>query len=93
MKISLGLTKVWTTTERRKLKQVDLQAFLMQHYPREHGWADEKEALVFLQNALGTEYLQQVLRTMKDDAQNEITREEPELTHKKFWFERCEDGK
>ena len=93
MKIFLGLTKVWTTTERRKLKQVDLRAFLMEHYPREHGWADEKEALVFLQNALGTEYLQQVLRTMKDDTQNEITREAPELTHKKFWFERCEDGK
>ena len=93
MKIVLGLTKVWTTTERRKLKQVDLRAFLMEHYPREHGWADEKEALVFLQNALGTEYLQQVLRTMKDDTQNEITRDEPELTHKKFWFERCEQGK
>jgi hypothetical protein len=93
MKIFLGLTKVWTTTERRKLKQVDLRAFLMEHYPREHGWADEKEALVFLQNALGTEYLQQVLRTMKDDTQNEITRDAPELTHKKFWFERCEDAK
>ena len=93
MKIFLGLTKVWTTTERRKLRQVDLRVFLMEHYPREHGWADEKEALVFLQNVLGTEYLQQVLRTMKDDTQNEITREEPELTHKKFWFERCEDGK
>lgn len=93
MKIALGLTKEWTTIERRKLKEVDLRAFLMEHYPREHGWADEKEALVFLQNALGSEYLQQVLRKMKDDARNEITREEPELTHKKFWFERCEDGK
>ena len=93
MKIFLGLTKVWTTTERRKLKQVDLRAFLTEHYPRDHGWADEKEALVFLQNALGTEYLQQVLRTMKDDTQNEITREAPEVTQKKFWFERCEDGK
>jgi hypothetical protein len=93
MKIALGLTKEWTTIERRKLKEVDLRAFLMEHYPRDHGWADEKEALVFLQNALGTEYLQQVLRKMKDDARNEITREEPELTHKKFWFERCEDGK
>ncbi len=93
MKINLGLTKVWTTTERRQLRQVDLREFLMEHYPREHGWADEKEALVFLQNALGTEYLQQVLRTMKDDKKNVITREEPELTHKKFWFEKCEDGK
>jgi hypothetical protein len=93
MKIALGLTKEWTTIERRKLKEVDLRAFLMEHYPREHGWADEKEALVFLQNALGSEYLQQVLRKMKDDARNEITREEPELTHKKFWFERCEEGK
>jgi hypothetical protein len=93
MKISLGLTKVWTTTERRKLKQVDLREFLMEHYPREHGWADEKEALIFLQHALGTEQLQQVLRTMKDDKKNEITREAPELTHKTFWFERCEDGK
>jgi hypothetical protein len=93
MKIFLGLTKTWTTIERRKLRQVDLRAFLMEHYPREHGWADEKEALVFLQSALGTEYLQQVLRTMKDDARNEITREAPELTHKTFWFERCEDGK
>ena len=93
MKIFLGLTKVWTTTERRKLKQVDLREFLMEHYPREHGWADEKDALVFLQNALGTEYLQQVLRTMKDDTKNEITREAPEVTQKKFWFERGEDGK
>ncbi len=93
MKILLGLTKVWETTERRELKQVDLREFLMEHYPREHGWADEKEALVFLQNALGTEYLQQVLRSMKDDKKNKITREEPELTHKKFWFERLEDGK
>ena len=93
MKIVLGLTKVVTTTERRKLKTVDLRAFLMEHYPREHGWADEKEALVFLQNALGSEYLQQVLKAMKNDAENEITREEPELTHKKFWFEKVEDGK
>ena len=93
MKIFLGLTKVLTTTERRKLKKVDLREFLMAHYPRDHGWADEKEALVFLQNALGTEYLQQVLRTMKDDATNEITRDAPEVTQKKFWFERCEDGK
>jgi hypothetical protein len=93
MKIALGLTKEWTTIERRKLKEVDLRAFLMEHYPRDHGWADEKEALVFLQGALGSEYLQQVLRKMKDDARNEITREEPELTHKKFWFERCDDGK
>ena len=30
---------------------------------------------------------------MKDDTKNVITREEPELTHKKFWFERCEDPK
>jgi hypothetical protein len=93
MKILLGMTKVWETTERRELRQVDLRAFLMEHYPREHGWADEKEALVFLQSALGTEQLQQVLRSMKDDAKNVITREAPELTHKKFWFERCEDGK
>jgi hypothetical protein len=93
MKILLGLTKVWETTERRELRQVDLREFLMEHYPREHGWADEKEALVFLQNALGTEYLQQVLRSMKDDKKNVITREAPELTHKKFWFERSEDGK
>ena len=92
MKILLGLTKVWTTTERRTLKQVDVREFLMEHYPRDHGWADEKEALVFLQNALGTKYLQQVLRTMKND-KNQITRDEPELTHKTFWFERCEDGK
>lgn len=92
MKILLGLTKVWETIERRELKQVDLRAFLMEHYPREHGWADEKEALVFLQNALHTEQLQQVLRSMKND-QNVVTREEPELTHKKFWFERCEEGK
>ena len=93
MKILLGLTKVWTTTERRELKQVDLREFLMEHYPREHGWADEKEALIFLQEHLGTEYLQQVLRTMKDDTKNHIVRDEPELTHKKFWFERSEDGK
>ena len=93
MKILLGLTKVWETTERRELRQVDLRAFLMEHYPREHGWADEKEALVYLQSALGTEQLQQVLRSMKDDTKNVITREEPELTHKKFWFERCEDPK
>jgi hypothetical protein len=93
MKIVLGLTKVWETTERRELRQVDLRAFLTEHYPREHGWADEKEALVFLQSALGTEQLQQVLRSMKDDTKNVITREEPELRHKKFWFERCEDGK
>ena len=93
MKILLGLTKVWETTERRELRQVDLREFLMEHYPREHRWADEKEALVFLQNALGTEQLQQVLRSMKDDTKNVITREAPELTHKKFWFERCEDKK
>ena len=93
MKILLGLTKVWETAERRELRQVDLREFLMQHYPREHGWADEKEALVFLQSALGTEYLQQVLRSMKDDKTNVITKEAPELTHKKFWFERVEDGK
>lgn len=93
MKILLGLTKVWTTTERRELREVDLRAFLMEHYPREHGWADEKEALVFLQAHLGTEYLQQVLRMMKDDTKNKVTREEPELTHKKYWFERCEEGK
>jgi hypothetical protein len=92
MKILLGMTKVWETTERRELRQVDLRAFLMEHYPREHGWADEKEALVFLQAHLGTEYLQQVLRSMKDDKKNVIKREEPELTHKKFWFERCDDG-
>jgi hypothetical protein len=93
MKILLGMTKVWETTERRELGQVDLRAFLMEHYPRDHGWADEKEALVFLQNALGTENLQQVLRSMKDDTKNVIIREEPELTHKKFWFERCEEPK
>ena len=93
MKILLGTTKVWETTERRELRQVDLRAFLMEHYPREHGWRDEKEALVFLQNALHTEQLQQVLRSMKDDTKNVITREEPELTHKKFWFERCEEPK
>jgi hypothetical protein len=93
MKILLGMTKVWETTERRELKQVDLRAFLMEHYPREHGWADEKEALVFLQAHLGTEYLQQVLRSMKDDKKNVIKREEPELTHKKFWFERCDEDK
>jgi hypothetical protein len=93
MKIFLGMTKVWTTTERRKLRQVDLREFLMEHYPREHGWADEKEALVFLQEHLGSEYLQQVLRSMKDDAKNEITRETPELTQKKFWFERADEGK
>ncbi len=93
MKILLGLTKVWETTERRELRQVDLRAFLMEHYPRDHAWADEKEALVFLQSALGTEYLQQVLRSMKDDTKNVITRDEPELTHKKFWFERCEEAK
>jgi hypothetical protein len=93
MKIVLGLTKVWTTTERRELKQVDLRAFLMEHYPREHGWADEKEALVFLQSALGTEYLQQVLRKMKDDKTNVITREDPEVTQKKFWFEKHEGGR
>jgi hypothetical protein len=93
MKILLGLTKVWETTERRELKQVDLRAFLMEHYPRDHGWADEKEALVFLQSALGTEYLQQVLRSMKDDKTNKVTHDDPELTHKKFWFERIEDGK
>jgi hypothetical protein len=93
MKILLGLTKVWTTTERRQLRTVDLREFLMEHYPREHGWRDEKEALVFLQNALHTEQLQQVLRSMKDDAKNVITREEPEVTQKKFWFEKCEEGK
>jgi len=93
MKILLGMTKVWETTERRELRQVDLRAFLMEHYPREHGWADEKEALVFLQSALGTEQLQQVLRSMKDDAKNVITREDPEVTQKKFWFEKCEEGK
>ncbi len=93
MKIVLGLTKEWTTVERRKLKTVDLREFLMEHYPRDHGWADEKEALIFLQAHLGTEYLQQVLRSMKDDAKNEITREAPELTHKKFWFETGEGGK
>ncbi len=93
MKILLGLTKVWTTTERRELREVDLREFLMEHYPREHGWADEKEALVFLQSALGTEYLHQVLRSMKDDSKNKITREDPEVTHKKFWFERCGAGK
>jgi hypothetical protein len=93
MKILLGLTKVWETTERRELKQVDLREFLMEHYPREHGWRDEKEALVFLQNALHTEQLQQVLRAMKDDAKNVITREEPELTHKKFWFEHVDEPK
>ena len=91
MKILLGMTKEWTTVERRKLKKVDLREFLMQHYPREHGWADEKEALVFLQNQLGTEQLHHVLRAMKDDPGVEITKEQPELTHRKFWFERCEE--
>jgi hypothetical protein len=28
---------------------------------------------------------------MKDDPGVEITRDEPELTHRKFWFERCEE--
>jgi hypothetical protein len=93
MKILLGMTKIWETTERRELKQVDLREFLMEHYPRDHGWRDEKEALVFLQSALGTEYLQQVLRTMKDDKKNVITHEDPELTHKKFWFEKCDQAK
>jgi len=93
MKILLGLTKVWTTTERRELREVDLREFLMEHYPRDHGWKDEKEALVFLQDHLGTEYLQQVLRKMKDDSKNRITREDPEVTHKKFWFEKVEEGK
>lgn len=93
MKILLGMTKVWETTERRELREVDLRAFLMEHYPREHGWVDEKDALVFLQGALGTEYLQQVLRSMKDDAKNVVTRQEPELTHKKFWFEPHEGPK
>jgi hypothetical protein len=92
MKIQLGMTKEWTTIERRKLKVVDLREFLMTHYPREHGWADEKEALIFLQDHLRTEYLHSVLKAMKDDA-NEITREPPELTHKKFWFERADDEK
>jgi hypothetical protein len=92
MKILLGMTKEWAITERRKLKTVDLREFLMQHYPREHGWADEKEALLFLQNALGTEYLHHVLRGMKDDPGVEIIREEPELTHRKFWFEKVKDG-
>jgi hypothetical protein len=87
MKILLGLTKVWETTERRELRRVDLREFLMQHYPRDHGWADEKDALVFLQGALGTEYLQEIFKSMKDDAKNHVIREEPELTHKKFWFE------
>jgi hypothetical protein len=91
MKILLGMTKEWTTIERRKLKKVDLREFLMQHYPREHGWADEKEALIFLQTALGTEYLHHVLRAMKNDPGVEITKEEPELTHRKFWYERCEE--
>ena len=46
MKILLGMTKVWETTERRELRQVDLRAFLMEHYPREHGWRDEKDPKV-----------------------------------------------
>jgi hypothetical protein len=92
MKIVLGMTKEWTTIERRKLKVVDLREFLMRYYPREHGWADEKEALVFLQDHLRTEYLQSVLKAMKDDT-NEVTREEPELTHKKFWFELPDEKK
>ncbi|MGC3999522.1 MAG: hypothetical protein QM767_19605 [Anaeromyxobacter sp.] len=92
MKILLGMTKVWTTTETRKLKKVDLREFLMEHYPRDHGWADEKEALIFLQEHLGTEYLHTVLKAMKNDG-NEIVREDPEVTHKKFWFERCEEEK
>jgi hypothetical protein len=92
MKIMLGMTKEWTTIERRKLKEVDLREFLMEHYPRDHGWADEKEALIFLQDHLRTEYLHQVLKAMKNDA-NEITREAPEVTHKKFWFERCDGEK
>jgi hypothetical protein len=92
MKINLGLTKEWTTIERRKLKVVDLREFLMKHYPRDHGWADEKEALIFLQDHLQTEYVHAVLKAMKDDT-NEVTREAPELTHKKFWFELVGDGK
>ena len=92
MKIVLGMTKEWTTIERRKLKEVDLREFLMEHYPRDHGWADEKEALIFLQDHLRTEYMHSVIKGMKGDS-NEITREAPELTHKKFWFERIEDGK
>ena len=92
MKIVLGMTKEWTTLERRKLKTVDLREFLMRYYPRDHRWADEKEALVFLQDHLRTEYLQSVLKGMKDDT-NEVTREAPELTHKKFWFEPAGDGK
>ncbi|HYG67674.1 MAG TPA: hypothetical protein VD838_08445 [Anaeromyxobacteraceae bacterium] len=92
MKIQLGITKEWTIVERRKLKVVDLREFLMQHYPRDHGWADEKEALLFLQDHLSTEYLHTVLKAMKDDT-NEVTREAPELIHKKFWFEMVGDGK
>jgi hypothetical protein len=92
MKIQLGMTKEWTTVERRKLRVVDLREFLMLYYPRDHGWADEKEALVFLQDHLRTEYMHSVLKAMKDDT-NEVTREPPELTHKKFWFEVPEDAK
>ncbi|MFT3916701.1 MAG: hypothetical protein QM704_22255 [Anaeromyxobacteraceae bacterium] len=90
MKIVLGMTKEWTTIEKRKLKVVDLREFLMAHYPREHGWADEKEALIFLQDHLRTEYMHTVLKAMKNDS-NEITKEAPELTHKKFWFEPHEE--
>jgi hypothetical protein len=92
MKIQLGMTKEWTTIERRKLKVVDLREFLMEHYPRDHGWADEKQALIFLQEHLPTEQLHAVLKAMKDDA-DEVTREAPELTHKKFWFEVVRDEK
>jgi hypothetical protein len=92
MKIQLGMTKEWTTIERRKLKVVDLREFLMEHYPRDHGWADEKQALIFLQEHLPTEQLHVVLKAMKDDA-DEVTREAPELTHKKFWFEVVRDEK
>ncbi len=92
MKIQLGMTKEWTTIERRKLKVVDLREFLMEHYPRDHGWADEKQALIFLQEHLPTEQMQAVLKGMKDDT-SEITREPPELMHKKFWFEVVRDEK
>lgn len=92
MKIQLGMTKEWTTVERRKLKVVDLREFLMEHYPREHGWADEQQALIFLQEHLSTEQLHAVLKGMKDEA-SEVTRDPPELTHKKFWFEVVRDEK
>lgn len=90
MKILLGLTKTWTTIEHRTLKQVDLHDFMMEHFPREHGWHDDQESLAFLQKALPGEYMQTVLQQMKKESKIEISREEPELVSKKFWAHKCE---